>query len=124
MTANFLSLVLLALLLWGRTLWSKNLRLHIAVMLSCFAGDLLLVFALVTMRNALAQVSPGMHWTLKLHVPIAVGTLVFYFLASLAGYRLYKGDERARPRLKLFDKILVTLRVLNLATSLMVTAFK
>jgi hypothetical protein len=100
------------------------LRLHIIVMLSCFAGDLLLVLALVMMRKALSQVSPGMHWTLKIHVPIAMATLIFYCFTMRTGYRLYKRDESARPLHRRLDKTLVVLRVLTLVSSLMVTAFK
>lgn len=124
MAANLTSLIILAFFIWGRSLRFTNLRLHILVMLSCMTADLILVLALVLMRDALSHVSPGMHWTLRIHVPIAVATVVFYFITAYAGYRLYKGDERARPRLRRLDKILLTLRVLTLVTSVMVTVIR
>jgi hypothetical protein len=124
MNANLTSFLILALFLWGRTLAHKNIRLHIAVMLTCLVADLILVLALVLMKDALSQVSLGMHWTLKIHIPIAVATVIMYFFTAAAGFRLYIGFESARPWLRRFDRMLLTLRILTLITSLMVTAIR
>jgi len=124
MTANLTSFLILALFLWGRSLCFKNLRLHIFVMLSCLIADLMLVLALVLMRDALSQVSVDMHWTLRVHVPIAVATVLIYFPTAWSGYQLYRGNESARYRLKILDKILIVFRVLTLVTSVMVYSFK
>lgn len=124
MVANLISFLILVLFFWGRSLCFKNLRLHIKVMLFCLLADLILVLALVMMRDALSQVSLGMHWTLLVHIPFAVGTLVLYLIAARAGFRLYRGDETARPLLRHTDKILVFFRVMTLVTSLMVTLIR
>lgn len=124
MTANLSSFLILGLFLWGRSLRFKNLRIHIRVMLVCFAADLILVLALVMMKDALSQVSLDMHWTLQIHIPIAVSTVVLYFFTVRAGYRLYKGDESARPLLRGLDKVLLTFRVLTLLTSVMVSVLR
>ncbi len=124
MIANLASFIILIFFFWGRSLRFKNLQLHITLMLSCLVADLVLVLALVFMKNALSQVSLGMHWTLRIHIPIAVSTVVLYFFTAHAGYRLYRGDEKARKWLRELDKILVVFRVLTLVTSLMVSVFR
>ncbi len=124
MVANLSSFLILALFLYGRSLRFKNVRLHMRLMLAAFAGDLVLVLALVLMRDALSQVEMGMHWTLKVHIPFAVGTIVLYVFTIWAGFRLYKGDEGARPLLRGLDRVLVFSRVMTLVTSLMVTVLR
>jgi hypothetical protein len=121
--ANALSFLILMIFLWGRTLYRKNLRLHIFIMLSVILADLLLVIGLVEKRDALGKISTDMPWTLQLHIPIAVFTLFFYFVTAWTGFQLYRG-YLVRDRLRLFDKILVTARVLTLITSLMVQFVK
>ncbi|HMN68594.1 MAG TPA: hypothetical protein PKC28_08640 [Bdellovibrionales bacterium] len=121
---NLLSFLILLLFLYGRSQRFKNLRLHIPLMVAAFAADVLLVAGLVAFRDALSEVHGDMHWTLKVHIPIAVATLLFYCLATWNGYRLFKGDESARGRLRLCDRFLVPLRVLTLVTSVMVTCLR
>lgn len=118
--ANILSFLILCLLLWGRSLRFKNLPLHIRVMNLTIICDVFLVVGLVVFRDALSKVSLGMPWTLKIHIPIALGTLALYAWTARTGYRLHGGDESARPLLKRLDKVVVTVRILNLVTSLMV----
>lgn len=122
--ANLTSLLILLLFFWGRSLRFRNLRWHIRAMLTAMAADILLVLALVFHRDALGQLDTGMHWTLRLHVPIAVLTVALYFPTAYAGYQLYRGHEPARPRLRRLDRWLVTFRVLNLVTSVMVQIFR
>ena len=124
MVANLTSFIILALFLYGRSLRFKNLKLHIRLMLVAFAGDLILVLALVMMKDALSKVSLGMHWTLKVHIPFALGTIVLYMIASYAGYRLYRGDESARPVLRRSDRVLLFFRIMTLVTSLMVSGLR
>lgn len=114
------SFLILCVLLYGRSLRFKNLSKHIRIMIIAMVADLLLVVALVVFRNALGKVDMGMHWTLKVHVPIAISTLGLYILTAQAGYSLYKGDENARARLKVLDKFVIVFRVLTLVTSAMV----
>jgi len=92
-------------------------------MLLAMVADLALVLGLVIGRDALMKVELEMPWTLMIHVPIAVLTVVFYFITAWAGYQLYLGKD-TRLRLRRLDKILVPLRVLTLVTSLMVQFIK
>lgn len=124
MVANLTSFLLLALFLYGRSLRFTNLKWHIRLMLAAFAGDLVLVLALVMMKDALSQVSTGMHWTLMVHIPFALGTILLYAMATYAGYRLYRGDESARTVLKQTDRVLLFFRVMTLVTSLMVSLLR
>ncbi len=117
--ANLLSFFILMIFLWGRTLHKKNLRLHIFVMLSVIIVDLMLVLFLVEKRDALKHVNSQMPWTLEIHVPIAISTVLLYFAAAWTGWRLYKGHP-VRARLRRLDRILVVARTLTLVTSLMV----
>lgn len=122
MATNLISFVILCVLLYGRSLRFKNLRWHIRLMLTAFAADLALVFVLAVHRQALGKVSLGMPWTLKIHVPIAVLTVVIYFFAVWTGYRLYRGHP-VRARLRALDRILIPARILTLVTSLIVYFF-
>jgi hypothetical protein len=103
----------------GRSLRFKNLRWHIRLVLAAMASDFVLVLGLVMFRDALSKVEMGMHWTLIIHIPIAISTLGLYVLTAHAGYSLYRGDESSRARLRILDKFLLTFRVLTLVTSLM-----
>lgn len=114
------SFLILCLLLYGRSLRFTNLPMHIRLMLITMVADFVLVIGLVIFRNALDKVEMGMHWTLMVHVPIAISTLGLYALTAQAGYSLFKGDKSARARLKILDKILIVFRVLTLVTSIMV----
>lgn len=117
--ANILSFIILVFFFWGRSLRFKNLRLHIQVMTLVIVADLLLVLGLVIHRRALEKVAMDMPWTLKIHVPIAVITVLLYFPTAWAGYQLYKG-KNTRRMLRYLDRVLVPARVLTLLTSLMV----
>lgn len=117
--ANLLSFLILMVFLWGRSLHHKNLRLHIFLMLSVIVADLLLVLALVEQRDALDKVNSEMPWTLMIHVPIAVFTVLLYFPTAWTGWRLYQG-AKLHERMRKLDRILVVSRVLTLVTSLMV----
>lgn len=118
--ANILSVIILGILLWGRSLRFKNLKRHILIVQIAMASDILLVAGLVVFRNALGKVSTGMPWTLQIHIPIALTTILLYGLITRAGYRLKSGDERARRALRGLDKLVLVFRVLTLVTSLMV----
>lgn len=118
--ANLINFLLLIVFFYGRSLRFTNLRRHIQLMLFAMTGDFLLVFSLMIFRDALGKLSPDMHWTLMIHVPIAVSTLIFYGIAAYFGNALNLGDESARGALRMTDRILVPLRVLTLVTALMV----
>jgi uncharacterized membrane protein YhhN len=115
-----ISAITLAIFFYGRSLRFTNLRRHIQVMTFVTVADILLVLGLVIFRDALTKVRMDMPWTLQVHVPIAVFTVILYVLTWLAGYRLWKGEAAARERLRALDRVLVPARILTLVTSLMV----
>jgi hypothetical protein len=117
--ANLISFTILVFFFWGRSLRFKNLRLHIWVMSFVILADLILVGGLVVHRHALEKVGLGMPWTLKIHVPIAIFTVVMYLITAWTGYQLLRGRP-LHARMRLLDHILVPARVLTLLTSIMV----
>lgn len=121
--ANLLSFIILLFFFWGRSLRFKNLRRHIIIMSGVIAADLMLVASLVIERDALGKLGGAMPWTLKIHVPIAIFTVVLYLFTAWTGIQLYHGKP-VRARMRLFDRILVPARVLTLVTSLMVQFLK
>ena len=93
------------------------------VMTIVIIADLALVTHLVLERDALSKVGMAMPWTLKIHVPIAIFTVVMYLITGFTGYQLYRGKP-LHQRMRLLDHILVPARVLTLLTSLMVQFIK
>jgi hypothetical protein len=117
--ANVASFLILCVFLYGRSLARRNLKLHIQLMVMAFVADFILIGALVFGREALSKVELAMPLALKIHVPIAVFTVLFYFPTMWTGYRLKKGLP-VRDQMRVYDKILTTLRILTLLTSLWV----
>ena len=120
---NLVSFTILVFFFWGRSLRFKNLPLHMLVMSAVIVADLTLVAALVIHRHALEKLDLGMPWTLKLHVPIAIFTVVMYLITGWTGFQLYRGKP-LHKRMRILDHILVPARVLTLVTSLMVQFIK
>lgn len=117
--ANVVSFCILVLYLYGRSLWSKNNALHRKLMLAAFGADLVLVAALVVGREALNKVTPEMPLSLKVHVPIAVATVVLYVPTVWTGIQLARG-RAVRRKLVRLDRLLTTARILTFVTSLWV----
>ena len=136
--ANVLSLLFYMCFLWGRSLRFKNLRWHIRIMVAVMIADLSLVAALVVRRHALEKVALDMPWTLKLHVPIAIITVILYLFTAWGGFRLYRrrgvdslslnvistDTPRLRARIRWLGRCLLVSRTLTLLTSLMVQFLK
>lgn len=116
--ANLLSFLILILFFYGRSLHKSNLRLHIRLMILALVADYALVVGLVIGRDALSSIEPSMHWTLMIHIPFALSTVVLYAITATYGYQLRKGNEAARHSLRRFDRLLVFTRVMTLVTSL------
>ncbi len=93
------------------------------LMFGCLIADYVLVFYLVAFRDALGEINSAMHWTLMLHIPFALTTLIFYALTAYTGYRLWKGEHKLRFRLRLYDRILIFARIFTFFTSVMVQFF-
>lgn len=117
--SNLISFVILILLLWGRTLPYKNLKRHILIMSGVILADLALVLSLVINRDALGKVGMEMPWTLKVHVPIAIFTVLLYFPTAWTGYQLLRGQP-LHGRMRALDRVLVVSRTLTLVTSVIV----
>lgn len=117
--ANIASFLILLLFLYGRSLRFTNLRWHIRLMLLAFASDMVLIAALVFGRQALGKVGADMSLALQVHVPIAIVTVLLYFMAVWCGFKLYQGLP-VRTWLRRVDKWLLFFRVMTLVTSIWV----
>lgn len=117
--ANLISFLILIVFFYGRSLHAKNLRLHIRLMAASLIADYLLVLGLVIFREALGEVHLGMHWTLMVHIPFALASVVLYALTARTGYQLWKGSP-VRAQLRRYDRLLVFARLMTFVTSLMV----
>ncbi len=117
--ANLASFLILLVFLYGRSLRFTNLRWHIRLVLFAFAADMALIGVLVFGRQALGKVSPDMSLALKVHVPIAIITVLLYSAAVWCGYKLYQGLP-VRKWLRRVDRWLLFFRVMTLVTSLWV----
>jgi hypothetical protein len=118
---NLSSFLILLLLLYGRSLWNKNLIRHIQLVTLAMVLDVGLILYLTFAHDALSKVNLSMGRLLAIHVCLALTTVVVYGLISHAGWRLYKGNGNYRKRLRRLDRILIPLRVLVLVTSLLFT---
>lgn len=122
--ANLINFFLLIVFFWGRSLRFKDLNRHVRVMILAMSGDFLLVLGLVVFRRALGEISPSMHWTLMIHVPIAVSTLIAYVITAYFGFKYRQGRDEARWRHMISAKTLVILRVLTFVTAVMVQVIR
>lgn len=111
--------IFLQFFLYGRSLTKKNLSLHKKLMAFAIAADVLLILFLVFNRNALGQLSPSMGLMLKVHVPIAISTVVGYGFAVYYGVQLSCGQKKYLGKMKITDRIVTPLRVLTFVTSVL-----
>ncbi len=117
--ANISSFLILILLFYGRSLRHSNKKKHALIMSLVIGLDLILVLALVFMRNALGQVDTDMHWSLMVHLPFAVGTLLLYFVALFVGIKLLKGDRSYLGKMRFLDRLIMPGRTLTFLTSVL-----
>ena len=87
--------------------------------LAKIVADILLVLSLVFMRDALGQVTLTMPLLLKVHVSIAVSTVLAYLGALFVGTQLLRGRLSYRPAMRALDRFLVPARILTFLTSLL-----
>ncbi|MCB0355547.1 MAG: hypothetical protein KDD40_00980 [Bdellovibrionales bacterium] len=115
---NVISSIALIIFLIGRFQVKKNLKLHIKLMSLAMTIDILLVIALVLMRNALGTVVSGkMSGILMVHVPIAISTVIAYGFATYFGLKLKRGQRQYLKHMRITDKVVIPLRLLNTFTS-------
>lgn len=115
---NLISTITLGIFLFGRWQVKRNLQLHILLMSVAMLIDVLLVIALVFMRNALGTVFSGdVSGMLLIHIPIAITTVIGYGFALYFGIKLKNGQRQHISSMRWLDRGLVPLRVLNTVTS-------
>lgn len=122
--ANIVSTVILMMLVYGRSLRHKNRGAHVKWMLSAISLDLVLVALLVCFRKALSKVHSTMHWSLMVHVPLAIFSVLCYFFAIYFGYQLLKGRREFLRPMRIIDRLVMPARILTLLTSILVQVLK
>ncbi len=98
-------------------------RVHIPIMLTCFALDVANVLFIEVGRGAVAKAldtaTRGGEWLLKVHIAFSVMSLLGYIVAAITGMKLRKGiDVRKIHRWN--GAIFLLNRVSNYVTSFMV----
>ena len=114
---NFLSFVILCVFLYGRSLRKTNLPLHIKLMSTAIAADVLLVAFLVVARSALSKVHSGMPIQLIIHIFFALSTVILYAFAVYVGLKLKNGQRQYLSKMRLIDKFVTPMRILTWITS-------
>lgn len=117
-----LSFILLGFFFWGRGLHGRDLKRHVRVMRFVIVGDLALIVGLVVLRDALSKVHSDMKWSLMVHVPIAISTVVLYLLMVYFATGTYWGRPW-RHWIRRLDRLLVPFRVATSLTSVLVYFF-
>lgn len=100
--------------------YRRHTRIHIPIMLSCFALDLSNVLVIELNRGAIRQtmdtVTEVGDWLLKFHIVVSVICVICYPLAVFTGLRLLRrGVHRTSHRLNAC--VFLVTRVLNYVTS-------
>jgi len=100
----------------------KDRKIHIPVMISAIAWDLLLVLQIELNRGAIAKAAKAMTnpMLLNFHVTIAVSTVLLYFALLYTGGKLSKGVSKFRPWHKKLGGITLILRTMTYITSFFV----
>ena len=97
----------------------KNRKIHVPTMSAVLIWDVLLILQIELSRDAVekavkASVNPML---LNIHVTFAVLSVVFYVLLVFTGRKLLAGDNKIKPRHRLFGWTAFVLRTLTLITS-------
>ncbi len=97
----------------------KNRKIHVPTMTVVLIWDVLLILQIELSRDAVAKASKVTvnPMLLNIHVSFAVLSVVFYGLLVYTGRKLLSGDNKIRPRHRLFGWTAFTLRTLTLITS-------
>lgn len=119
MTLIGLNFIIFLVLVVGRSLGSKNKRLHTQVTSVAIFADLILILFLVGKRDVLSKIEFGMPLLLMFHIFLSLVVVVAYGFAVYYGIQLGRGHERFRTKMVLIDKIIVPTRLLVFITILM-----
>jgi hypothetical protein len=112
------SFIIYALMIFGITK-RRNRKIHVPVMSAVLILDVILILQIELGRSAVEKASKALvnPLILNVHVSFAVLSVVFYVLLVITGRKLLKGDNKIRPRHRLFGWSAFALRTLTLITS-------
>ncbi len=116
---NLVSALILACLLWGRTLARKNVRLHVQVMWFTILADTALVVFLTLSRDVMGTITQRMTLLLSIHIAMALTTVCLYYVAAYWGWQLLRGKREYLARMRIADRIIVPMRIGTLLTSVL-----
>jgi hypothetical protein len=112
------SALIYLLMIYGITK-RKNRKIHVPTMTAVLIWDVLLILQIELSRDAVAKAAKAAvnPMLLNIHVSFAVLSVVFYVLLVFTGRKLLAGDNKIKPRHRLFGWTAFTLRTLTLITS-------
>ena len=115
------SCIIVAILLYGVTQRKKRAR-HVRIMSFAIIWDLLLVAQIELTRQAIATASKPLANSalLNIHISLAIGTVLLYFVMIFTGRKLLKGNEKVRPMHRILGLSTLTVRILTLITSMLI----
>ncbi len=116
--ASTLVVALLAAGLWFR---HRRPQVHMRLMISAFALDLLLVLYIEISRHAVEKVAARVSPMLWFHAGVSVGVLLCYMTMILLGRGVLAGAGSSRYWHRNVGMAFVVLRSLNYVTSYMLT---
>jgi hypothetical protein len=115
---NVANVVIMAAILVGVAVHARR-KVHVRVMASCFAADLLMVLVIELQRSAIKQAVGPTSGLMKFHIAVSVGALVLWVLQILTGRGVLQGKPRlARHRIQAWAFLLC--RGTNVVTAFMV----
>jgi uncharacterized membrane protein YozB (DUF420 family) len=110
-------LVLICAGLWVR---KRNRQLHLKLMITAFASDVLLVLYIELTRHAVEEVAAQIRPMIWFHAGVSLAVLVCYVLMILLGRPMLAGRYETRTLHRTVGVAFVVLRSLNYVTSYMV----
>ena len=110
-------LVLIAAALWFR---KRNRIIHMRLMISAFAVDVLLVLYIEITRHAVEKVATHVRPLLWFHAGVSLAVLICYVVMILLGRPMLAGKYESRTMHRTVGIAFVVLRSLNYVTSYMV----
>ena len=110
-------LVLIATGLWFR---KRDTQIHLRLMISAFAIDLLLVLYIEITRHAVEKVASQVRPLLWFHAGVSVAVLICYVLMIVLGRPMLRGKYETQKLHRTIGIVFVVLRSLNYVTSYIV----
>lgn len=113
---------LIVLLMFYGIYHRKNKFKHIKTMKLCIIWDLLLIVQIELTRGAIVKASKALTnpTILNVHVSLAIGTVLLYFMMLYTGTKLKNNVETIRPYHRFLGFTTLTLRLSTFITSFLV----